>query len=161
MERLALWAGRVLAWAFPVIALMMGYEVIARYAFGAPTFWAHEIAGLIAATAFIFGGAYCMAEKSHMRVTLLTERLGPRAARAFEALALSCGIIFLTGLAVAMWGIVERSALKFAADGTWTPERSGTSWNTISPALLKVALLVGALLFLAVVIRQAIALLRR
>lgn len=57
IDRLALDLGRASGWAFPVIALMMGWEVVSRYAFGAPTVWAHEVAGLIAGIAFIFGGA--------------------------------------------------------------------------------------------------------
>lgn len=152
VDRASAIIGKGLAWAFPVIALMMGYEVIARYVFDAPTFWAHEIAGLLAAIAFIFGGAMCMAEDSHMRVTLLRERMGRRMSRASDALSLACGVLFLSGLTVAMWGIVERNAWRFGADGAWNPERSGSSWNTPAPALLKIALLLGAALFLLVVL---------
>ena len=161
IDRLALALGRAFAWGFPLISLMMGYEVVARYAFNAPTIWAHEIAGLIAAVAFIFGGAYCMVEGSHMRVTLLLDRLAAGPRRLAEALALGCGIVFLAGLGMAMWGIVERAVLRFSPDGAWNPERSGTSWNTPAPALLKLALLLGAVLFLLVVLRRAWALLRR
>ena len=53
-----------------------------------------------------------------------------------------------------MWSISNRTLFKFAADGAWTPERSGTSWNTPAPALVKFALLLGALLFLVVILRQ-------
>lgn len=160
VDRVALGVGAAAGWAFPVIALLMGWEVIARYVFGAPTFWAHEIAGLIAGVAFIFGGAYCMADRSHMRVTLLIDRMRPRPRWAVELLSLICGTIFLVGLVVAMWGIVDKSLLKFAVDGTWTPERSGSTWSTPAPAYLKTALLIGAALFLAVVLRRAIGLLR-
>ena len=155
IDRFALVIGRGLAWAFPVIALMMGYEVIARYGFGAPTYWAHEIAGLIAGIAFVAGGAYCMADGSHMRVTLLIDMMGRRRRIAAEVLSLACGAIFLTGLAVAMWNIGASNVWRFAADGAWNPERSGTSWNTPSPAILKAALLAGAIIFLLVVLVRA------
>lgn len=160
IDRIARGLGRALCWAFPAIALMMGFEVIARYLFGAPTIWAHEIAGLIAAAAVIAGGACCMAECAHMRVTLLLERMRRPWRRAAEALALLCGTVFLAGLSVAMWGIVRRSSLRFGPDGAWMPERSGSTWNTPAPALLKAALLVGAVLFLLVVLRRALALIR-
>ena len=159
-ERLALLLGRLSAWSFPVIALMMGYEVVARYAFRAPTFWAHEIAGVIGAITFVLGGAYCMAEGSHMRVTLLIDRSSGLRRRVAEGLALICGATFLLGLTVAMWGIVERNVLRFDAAGAWSPERSGSSWNTPAPALLKVTLLFGAALFLAVVIVHLVRLVR-
>ena len=160
MDRLALLLGRLSAWAFPVIALMMGYEVVARYAFRAPTFWAHEIAGLIGAVTFVLGGAYCMAEGSHMRVTLLIDRWSGLRRRAAELLALVCGAVFLLGLTVAMWGIVARNALRFDAAGNWMPERSGSSWNTPAPAILKMALLFGAALFLLVVLGRLVRLIR-
>ena len=160
IDRLALLLGRLSAWAFPIIAVMMGYEVIARYAFRAPTYWAHEIAGLIGAVTFVLGGAYCMAESSHMRVTLLIDRWSGARRRAAELLALLCGAVFLLGLTVAMWGIVGRNALRFDAAGNWIPERSGSSWNTPAPAILKVALLIGAALFLLVVLSRLVRLVR-
>lgn len=101
-----------------------------------------------------------MAERSHMRVTLLIDRMRPARRKAAEALSLLCGAIFLIGLTVAMWGIVDRSLLKFGPDGAWTPEMSGNSWPTPAPAFLKGALLAGAALFLAVLLKQAIALFR-
>ncbi|MGP1397234.1 MAG: TRAP transporter small permease subunit [Inquilinaceae bacterium] len=160
VDSLALTLGRLAGWSFPVIALLMGYEVVSRYVFGAPTIWAHEISGLLAGIAFIAGGAYCMAEGSHMRVSLLIDGAGRARRRLAEMLSFVTGAVFLVGLAVGMWGIVQRSLFRFATDGTWTPERSGSSWNTPSPAYLKLALLVGALVFLLVVVRQAIQLAR-
>ena len=160
IDRIAAGLGHLIAWVFPVIALMMGYEVVARYAFGAPTFWAHEIAGLLAGVAFVFGGALCMAEGSHMRVTLLYERMRGWRRTATDGLSLLCGTVFLVGLTVAMWGIVERNAWRFGPDGAWNPERSGSSWNTPAPAILKMALLAGAALFLLVVIARIVDLAR-
>lgn len=154
IDRLALALGNGLAWGFLAIAVMMAYEVAVRYGLNAPTYWAHEIAGVIAAVAFIFGGAYCMADRSHMRITLLADRLPRRGRRLAAFVGLVAGAIYLGGLAVAMWSISERTLFKFAADGAWTPERSGTSWNTPAPAFVKFALLLGAVLFLVVILRQ-------
>lgn len=159
-DRLMLILGSALSWGFLAIALMMLYEVVARYGLGRPTIWAHEIAGLLAGAAFIIGGVVCMVEGSHIRVTLLTERLPPLPRRLLEGLGLIAGMIFLTGLTVAMWAIVQRSLLRFNAAGVWIPERSGTSWNTPAPAFLKTMLLIGAALFLLAVIRRGIDLMR-
>ncbi len=159
-DRLILALGAALSWGFLAIALMMVYEIVMRYGFGRPTIWAHEIAGLLAGAAFIIGGAVCMVEGSHIRVTLLIDKLPPLPRRLFEGLGLLVGVIFLTGLAVAMWSITQNSLLRFNAAGMWTPERSGTSWNTPAPAFLKGMLLIGAVLFLLAVIRRGIDLMR-
>jgi C4-dicarboxylate transporter DctQ subunit len=159
-DRVILSLGAALSWGFMAIALMMVYEVVMRYGFGRPTIWAHEIAGLLAGAAFIIGGAVCMVEGSHIRVTLLIDKLPPRLRLLFEKLGLLVGVVFLSGLTIAMWAIVQRSLWRFNALGEWMPERSGTSWNTPAPAFLKTLLLIGAALFLLAVIRRGIDLLR-
>ena len=161
MTRLIRILGEIASYGFAVIVLMMVFEVIARYGFGAPTFWAHEIAGLLGATAFLIGGAFCMAEDSHMRVTVLIERL-PRAwQRAADILGLLCGAVYLGALSYSGWLIAQRSLFRFMPDGSWFPERSGSSWNTPLPGFIKFALFVSAALFLAVVLQRLVAHLRR
>lgn len=149
------------AYGFAVIVLMMVYEVVARYGFSAPTFWAHEIAGLLGAVAFLLGGAYCMIDGSHMRVTALTDRMSPRLKWLADGLALICGTIYLAALTFSGWQIAERSLFRFMPDGAWFPERSGSSWNTPLPAFVKFALFLGAFLFLAVVLQQLVAWIRQ
>ena len=160
MDRIILALGRLASWGFALIVLMMVYEVVARYGFNAPTFWAHEIAGLLGATAFLLAGAYCMVEDGHMRITAFVDgmRIGWR--RAFRIVGYLCGTIYLAGLAYSAFQIANRAAFRFMPDGTWFPERSGTSWNTPQPAFVKAALFVGAALFLLVVLRALIATLR-
>ncbi len=160
IDRLSLWLGRIIALVFLAIALMLGWEVVVRYLFNAPTYWAHEIAGILAAYAFVFGGAYCMAENSHMRITLLLERLGPRARKLVEAISLLAGTIYLGGLTWAAWRMTEKGLFRISAEGVWLPERSGSSWSTPAPGFVKLALFLGGLLFLLVVLRQFLRLLR-
>ncbi|MEO1294031.1 MAG: TRAP transporter small permease, partial [Pseudomonadota bacterium] len=154
LDRIALWLGRLTAWGFLIIALMMLWEVVARYGFNAPTFWAHEIAGVIAAVAFVFGGAFCLAEGTHMRITLLLDRMPGGLRRVAEIASLLVGAVYLGGLGWAMWIIFNRSVWKFAPDGSWMPETSGSSWNTAAPSLVKLALFIGTLLFLAILLRH-------
>ncbi|MEM8755864.1 MAG: TRAP transporter small permease, partial [Pseudomonadota bacterium] len=130
MTRLVRKLAELSSWGFAAIVLMMVYEVVARYGFGAPTFWAHEIAGLLGAVAFLMGGAYCMTEGAHMRVTALTDRMPPTARRLADILGLACGALYLGALSYSGWLITQRSLFRFMPDGTWFPERSGSSWNT-------------------------------
>lgn len=158
------WLVRKLAglasYGFAVIVLIMVFEVVARYGFGAPTFWAHEIAGLLGAVAFLLGGAYCMIEGSHMRVTALYDAMPPKARRLADVIALLCGTIYLGAMTYSGWLITQRSLFRFMPDGTWFPERSGSSWNTPLPAFIKLALFAGAVLFLAIVLKQLVLILR-
>jgi len=162
LDRLALLIGRFLALGFLLIAVMMTFEVVSRYGFNAPTIWAHEVSGVIAAVAFAFGGAYCMADNSHMRITIISERFGPKARRAVEFLSLGVGGIYLAGLVYATARMTDKALFRFSAlTGEWDPERSGTSWNTAAPGFIKLALCVAAALFLLIVLQRVVALLRQ
>lgn len=155
LDRIALWCGRASMWCFAVIVLIMVYEVVARYAFNAPTIWAHESAVLLASFAFVFGGAFCMAEGTHMRITLLVDKR-PIFARFSDLLSLLVGTIYLAGLTFAAWKMVERAVWRFSLSGEWDPERSGSTLNSPLPSYLKILLLFGGALFLLVVVRQLI-----
>ena len=156
LDRLALGLGRITAWCFAVIVLIMVYEVVARYAFNAPTTWAHETSILLASFGFIFGGAFCMAEGTHMRITVLVEKR-PRLARFSDALSLVAGAIYLAGLSFAAWRMAERAVWRFSLNGSWDPERSGSTLTSPLPSYLKALLFVGSALFLLIVLQRAVA----
>jgi C4-dicarboxylate transporter, DctQ subunit len=154
LDRFALAFGRAAAWAFAAIVLLMVYEVVARYGFDSPTIWAHEASVALASFAFIFGGAYCMAEGTHMRIGFLTDRR-PRLRRLSWWLTVAAGTVYLSGLAWGAFRQADRAIFRFALDGSWNPERSGSTLNSALPAYLKGLLFVGAVLFLLVLLRQA------
>ncbi|MEM9278632.1 MAG: TRAP transporter small permease [Pseudomonadota bacterium] len=155
LDKLALWLGRAAMWCFAVIVLIMVYEVVARYAFNSPTTWAHESSVLLASFGFVFGGAFCMAEGTHMRITLLVESR-PKLARFSELLSLIVGSVYLAGLTYAAWKMAERAIWRFSISGNWDPERSGSTLNSPLPSYLKAVLLVGCALFLMVVLRKLV-----
>jgi len=156
LNRLALALGRATSWCFAAIVLIMVYEVVARYAFNAPTTWAHETSILLASFGFVFGGAFCMAEGTHMRITLLVEKR-PALARFSDALSIVAGVIYLSGLTFAAWRMTERAVWRFSLDGAWDPERSGSTLNSPLPTYLKALLFLGCALFLLIVVQRAIA----
>lgn len=149
LDRLALALGRAASWCFAAVAVVMVWEVVARYAFHAPTTWSQEVSIGLAAVGFVLGGAFCMAEGTHMRIDLLVAGR-PRFAAASHWLGAVAGTVYLGGLAIAAWRMADRALWRFAADGSWDPERSGSTLNSPLPGILKATLLVGSVLFLVV-----------
>ncbi|WP_018688484.1 TRAP transporter small permease subunit [Ahrensia kielensis] len=67
----------------------MLYEVVARYAFGAPTLWAFDIAYMSTGALFILGAAQALREDAHVRIDFLSSKLPARIRGAID------GIVFL------------------------------------------------------------------
>lgn len=74
--------------AFFVIGLMLGYEVVARYFFNAPTIWAEELARLFMVWAVFAGSSSLIRSNEHIRVTVLTDRFGPGMRKALDLVSL-------------------------------------------------------------------------
>lgn len=56
------------------LALVMFYEVVLRFIFDLPTFWAYEISYMMTGSHFALGIAYVMREGQHIRIDFLYER---------------------------------------------------------------------------------------
>jgi C4-dicarboxylate transporter, DctQ subunit len=159
-ERAAQAIGEKTSALFLVGFVISAYEVVARYGFGAPTTWVHVTTTTLCGIAFALGGAAVMARGEHIRITVLTDRAGPGVRRAAELLAMVCGLIYLSGLGYAAVQEAVQSVWRFEA-GHWAPEPLPGPPGWPLPALLRVMLAVGTLLFLGVVLQQSWRLLRR
>ncbi|WP_050525755.1 TRAP transporter small permease subunit [Pseudorhodobacter aquimaris] len=56
----------------------MLYEVVARYAFGAPTEWAFDIAYMSTGVLFVLGAAQALREDAHVRIDFLAAKFPVR-----------------------------------------------------------------------------------
>jgi len=96
------WSGELLAPLALTYLVIILYEVVARYVFGAPTKWAHESSTMIFGCQFMLAGAYCFWRGSMVNVEILHDRL-PLRVRAILDLFLSlvpfaiCGIMMWQG----------------------------------------------------------------
>jgi TRAP-type mannitol/chloroaromatic compound transport system permease small subunit len=71
IDAFSLWVGRVISWlTLPLIAAMV-YEVVARYAFTAPTMWAYDMSRMLYGSMFVLGAAYGLSKGVHIRSDFL------------------------------------------------------------------------------------------
>lgn len=66
-DRLSAWFGKAFAWAIMIMAFGVGYEVIVRRLFNAPTAWAFDVSYIMYGTLFMMGGAYTLSRGGHVR----------------------------------------------------------------------------------------------
>ena len=140
------WLGRVITLAargFAICILVamaiLVMEVFLRYVFNRPTIWAHETTIFLSAVTFIFGGLYCVARNTHIRVVLIYDLVGPSVRHVLDVVisiaCLGASLFF----AWASWLTVRKAM--FRPDGSFILETSGSAWNSPAPALLKIFLL--------------------
>lgn len=129
MDRACAAAGRVGSLAFVAIVAITTWEVVMRYGFAAPTDWVHEISVLLAASAFVLGGPAAHAQRSHIAITAMVERLP---ARVHPWLQLFNSLMTLVFLALLGLAAVTQAAVALR-DG----ETSGTALDLPTPVFLK------------------------
>jgi C4-dicarboxylate transporter DctQ subunit len=130
---------RLFAVGILIAMAVLVLEIFLRYVFNSPTTWAHETTTFLSAVTFIFGGLYCVARNSHIRVVLLYDIVGARLRNLLDVLisiACLCASVFF---AWAAWLMAMKAT--FRPDGSFFLETSGSAWNSPAPALLKLFLL--------------------
>lgn len=152
--------GEAASWLFVLATVITVYEVTMRYIFAAPTTWVHVTTTALCAVGFALGGAYAMVSGQHVRITSLLDKLPQRMQRPSELLGLACGVFYLGGLAYA--AVLQAWEGVWHFEGKrWVPEAVPGPPHWPLPALTRVALAVGALLFLAMVLQRLVQVLRR
>ena len=124
VDSVSLWSGKAVALLLLPIAGVMTFEVIARYAFNAPTVWSTEVVVMFAGTLYIIGGAYTQQLRGHISVDTLFDYMSPRwqtITRVFLHFPVFCLYV----------GVLLWAGTEFAWDSMTENERSGSLWNPI------------------------------
>jgi TRAP-type mannitol/chloroaromatic compound transport system permease small subunit len=111
-------------WLIVPMTVAMAYEVVARYAFYAPTKWAHEVSYLTYGSQFMLASAYTLLRGGHIRTDVFYERWTPRSRAVVDALSYLLfffpGLLFIvyagTVETMLAWHIGERTGLRI---GHW------------------------------------------
>lgn len=152
-------SGHFFAWAIFVAFAVSVFEVIARYAFGRPTIWAHESTTFLIAVIFLVAGPIALARDKHIRVRIIYDAVTPRVRRWLDVLNSLIALVFLTGLTYAGWTMTWKAT--HAPTGELYFQTTGTAWNPPTPALIKIAILLCAAIMLVQTVLHLIEALRR
>jgi len=134
------WIGRIAAYSLYALFAVMLYDVIARYAFNAPTQFAFELTLFIWAYACLLGGGYVLLHRGHVNVDLFYSHLSPRGKAIIDICTAPIIFIFVGVLLWQGWTLFWNSFsfLEHSVVSRWNPP--------IYP--VKIALPIGAALVL-------------
>ena len=71
IDTFSLWVGRAVSWISIPLMFAMVYEVVARYAFTAPTVWAYDMSRMLYGAMFVLGAGYALSKGVHIRSDFL------------------------------------------------------------------------------------------
>lgn len=74
IDRFAELCGVAIAWLMVPLMTAVVYEVVARYAFDAPTLWSFDITYMLYGAMFMLGAAYALRIGAHIRTDFFWER---------------------------------------------------------------------------------------
>lgn len=152
VDRLSKRVGETLSVVFLAAVIVTAFEVVMRYVFNAPTIYVHDSAIALSAVGFIFGGAYALQRREHIRISVIYDLLPRPARKLCDALTLLVTTFFVA--------VLTYAATKMAIPSIKLMETSGRAWDVPIPAFLKTMLAVGAALMLAQALVQLWAALR-
>mgnify|MGYP000710496183 CR=1 FL=1 len=78
LDWISLWSGRIVGWLIVPMVMSLVYEVVARYAFNAPTIWAYDMTFMTYGAFFMLGSAYTLQRGSHIRTDTFYGGWSPR-----------------------------------------------------------------------------------
>ena len=105
---------------FAVVPMLL-YEVVARYAFNAPTVWAMEASTLLFGPHFMLAGPYLLHLRGHVAVDIVSERASPRTRQVLEIFGFLVIAVFAAVLGWVSWPL--------AVNAFQLGETSFSAWN--------------------------------
>jgi len=112
IDSISEYAGKGVRWLCLAMIFVLCYEVIARYAFNAPTLWAYEVACSLGLTIIALGWSYTHLHLGHIKIDVFYVHFSPRKKALADVIS---AITFFLPLSI-LWYIAAQRAL--------------TSWTT-------------------------------
>jgi len=78
IDTFSLWVGRTVCWLVIPLFMVMVIEIVARYAFIAPTMWAYDMSRFLAGAFFMLGAGYALSKGVHIRADFIYRNWPPK-----------------------------------------------------------------------------------
>ncbi len=101
IDRFAELSGIAFAWLMLPLVGAVVYEVVARYAFDAPTLWSFDVTYMLYGAMFMLGAAYALRVGAHIRTDFFWERWSLRTRGVIDTVAYV--VFFFPGIALFLW----------------------------------------------------------
>lgn len=101
--------------AFSLMLLVMAIQVISRYSLGVAVPWTDEVSRYLFLVEIFLGSVLALRYQEHIRITVVTDLLSPRAQHVIMSIGDIICIIVLLMLMSGAWQMMDRTAGVFAS----------------------------------------------
>jgi len=124
IDTFSLWTGRVACLLTVPLIFAMVYEVVARYAFIAPTMWAYDISRMLYGALFMLGAGYALSKGVHIRADFIYRNWSARSQGMIDAVLYV--LFYFPGMLVFLWMAIDFAYLAWyrgekGMDTAWMP----------------------------------------
>lgn len=109
IDRVSDACGRVAAWLFFAIGLLITAEVISRYVFNAPTPWTEDVSQALQIWATYLAAAFVLRHRDLIVIEVFIARMGPGRRRLADTVSLLAILVFALFAVVYGYAIVAES----------------------------------------------------
>ncbi len=114
--------GRSVAYIMPALALVVAYEVLARYFLNHPTIWAYDLSLFMFAYIAALGGAHAQQRRAHINVDILYLNVSARTQSLFNLLSYSLALFFMLVIIDISWDkFIEAIEFNYRRQSEWAP----------------------------------------
>jgi TRAP-type mannitol/chloroaromatic compound transport system permease small subunit len=117
IDSISAWSGKIVCWLVLIFTVVLGYEIVMRYVFNAPTKWAFDISYMLGGTYFWLGEGYTLYKKKHVRIDIFYRKFSVRR----QALV---DIFFSLIFFFPLWGLLLYELIPYVYLSWITDERS-------------------------------------
>jgi TRAP-type mannitol/chloroaromatic compound transport system permease small subunit len=78
IDRLSELVGKGTSWCAAALMLSIGYEVVMRYGFRAPTLWSFDMSYMLGGSLYVLGFAWVLRDDGNVRVDVISSRFSPK-----------------------------------------------------------------------------------
>lgn len=122
IEAISSWSGKAVSILLLALIGVITYEVVARYAFNAPTTWAFETMVFSAGVLYVIGGAYTYHLRAHVIVDIVYNMFSPRGKALLDIFVCFTFFLIYVGIVLSMGGIA-------AWESIIGNEHTGSFWD--------------------------------
>lgn len=114
--------GRSVSYLLPVLAVIVFYEVFARYVLNRPTIWGYDTSLFLFGYIAALGGAYAQQREAHINVDIIHAKVSEKTRRLFDVLTGILAMGFLAVMVKTCGGMfIESLEFNYKTQSEWAP----------------------------------------